>query len=124
MAVNANFYLDRDIVGITLLLENRGSSIGDDIDVPGYAANDITWWYWDEEKFVRGEREFLGIEIIDITLVTAADFAALARLDLPTIDSPEYGLFDMTIADALRWAQHRALEMPARVSHASGSCRN
>jgi len=121
MAVNANFYLDRNIVGITLLLENRGSSIGDDIDVPGYAANDITWWYWDEEKFVRGEREFLGIEIIDITLVTAADFAALARLDLPTIDSPAYGLFDVTIADALRWAQRRALEMPARTAHATAS---
>lgn len=121
MAVNANFYLDRDIVGITLLPENRGSAIGDDIDVPGYVANDLTWWYWDDVKLARGEREFLGIEIIDITLVTEADFAALNRLDLPTIDSPEYGLFDVTIADALRWAQRRALEMPARTAHATAS---
>ncbi len=121
MVVNAHFYLDGSIAGIVLLPENRGSSIGDDIDVPGYAADDITWWYWDDEKLTRGEREFLGIEIIDITLVTETDFAAIARLDLPTIDSPAYGLFDVTIADALRWAQHRALEMPARTTHAKAS---
>ena len=121
MAVNAHFYLDGRIVGIVLLPMGRGSSIGDDIDVPGYTANALTWWYWDEEKLARGEREFLGIEIIDITLVTEADFAALARLDLPTIDSTEYGLFDVTIADALRWAQRRALEMPARTAHAKAS---
>ncbi len=121
MAVNADFYLDRNIVGITLLSEIRGSSIGDDIDVPGYSADDITWWYWDEEKLTRGERDFLGIEVIDITLLTEADFAALDRLDLPTIDSAEYGLFDVTIADALRWAQRRALALPARTTHAKVS---
>ncbi len=97
------------------------SSIGDDIDVTGYTANAITWWYWDIEKLTRGEREFLGIEIIDITLVTEADFAALDRLDVPTIDSPDYGLFDVTIADALRWAQRRARELPARTAHAKAS---
>lgn len=121
MAVIADFYLDHTIVGITLLPENRGSSISDDIDVPGYTANAITWWYWDDEKLARGEREFLGIEVIDITLVTEADFAALDHLEVPTIDSPGYGLFDVTIADALRWAQHRALETPARIAHAKAS---
>jgi hypothetical protein len=121
MAVNADFYLDGSIVGIVLLPENRRSSIGDDIDVPGYTANDITWWYWDDEKLARGEREFLGIEVIDITLLSEEDFAALARLDLPTIDSPTYGLFDVTIADALRWAQRRALASPAPVTHATAS---
>ncbi len=121
MAVNADFYLDRNIVGITLLPENRGSSIGDDIDVPGYTANGITWWYWDDEKLMHGEREFLGIEVIEITLLSEGDFAALDRLDLPTIDSAEYGLFDVTIADALRWAQRRALALPARTAHAKAS---
>ncbi|MDQ6601108.1 MAG: hypothetical protein M3176_10525 [Chloroflexota bacterium] len=121
MAVNADLYIDRNIVGITLLPENRGSSIGDDIDVPGYTANEITWWYWDNEKLMRGEREFLGIEVIDITLLSEADVAALARLDLPTIDNAEYGLSDVTIADALRWAQHRALDLPAHTAHAKAS---
>ncbi len=97
------------------------SSIGDDIDVPGYTANDITWWYWDDEKLIRGERDFLGIEVINITLMTEANFAALARLNLPTIDSAGYGLFDVTIADALRWAQRRALVLPARITHAKVS---
>lgn len=121
MAVNAHFYCDDTIIGIVLLPMGRGSSIGDDIDMPSYTANALTWWYWDEEKFVRGEREFLGIEIIDSTFVTEADFAALDHFDLPMIDSPEYGLFDVTIADALRWAQCRALEMPARTAHAKAS---
>ncbi len=121
MAIDADLYLDRNIVGITLLPENRGSSIGDDINVPGYTANDITWWYWDDEKLIRGERDFLGIEVINITLLTEADFAALARLNLPTIDSAEYGLFDVTIADTLRWAQRRALELPACTTHAKAS---
>lgn len=121
MAVNADLYLDGSIVGIVLLPENRGSSISDDIDVPGYNANAITWWYWDEEKLMRGEREFLGIEIIDITSVTEDDLAAVSRLDVPTIDSPAYGLFDVTIADALRWAQRRALESPAHTTHAKAS---
>ncbi|MCA1670268.1 MAG: hypothetical protein LC793_23365 [Thermomicrobia bacterium] len=121
MAISADLYLDRNIVGITLLLENRGSSIGDDIDVPGYTANAVTWWYWDSEKLMRGEREFLGIEVIDITLVTEADFAALDRLDLPTIDSPADGLFNVTIADALRWAQCHARELPARTAHVKAS---
>jgi hypothetical protein len=121
MAVKADLYLDRNIIGIALLPENRGSSTGDDIDVPGYTANAITWWYWDDEKLVRGEREFLGIEIIDITLLSEADLAAVARLDLPHIDNAEYGLFDTTIADALRWAQRRALASPSRTAHAQAS---
>jgi len=70
---------------------------------------------------MRGERDFLGIEVIDITLLTETDFAALARLDLPTIDSAEYGLFDVTIADTLRWAQRHALALPARITHAKVS---
>lgn len=121
MAVDASFYLDGSIAGIVLLPKGRRSSIADDIDVPGYTANDITWWYWDEEKLARGEREFLGIEVIDITLLTEADFVAIARLDLPTIDSPAYGLFDVTIADALRWAQRRALASPAGAAHVRAS---
>lgn len=121
MAVKADLYLDRTIVGIALLPDNRGSSIADDIDVPGYSANAVTWWYWDEEKLTRGEREFLGIEVIDITLLHEADFAALDRLDVPRIDNVEHGLFDVTIADALRWAQRRALASPARIAHAKAS---
>jgi hypothetical protein len=121
MAVKADLYLDRNIIGIALLPENRGSSIGDDIDVPGYTANALTWWYWDDEKLARGEREFLGIEVIDVTLLSEADFAALARLDMPRIDNAEHGLFDVTIADALRWAQRRALTSPAPTAHVQAS---
>ena len=121
MAVNAEMYHDRDIIDILLHPDQGRSLIGDDRDVPGYTANALTWWYWDEEKLARGEREFLGIEIIDITLLSETDFAAVARLDLPMIDSAEYGLFDVTIADALRWAQRHAPESPARTAHAKAS---
>ncbi len=119
--MNADFYLDGSIIDIMLYPGEGRSSIGDDIDVPGYTANEITWWYWDDEKLMRGEREFLGIEVIEITLLSEADFAALDRLDLPKINSAEYGLFDMTIADTLRWAQRRALASPARTTHAKAS---
>ncbi len=91
MAMNADFYLDGNIIDIMLYPGEGRSSIGDDIDVPGYTANGITWWYWDDEKLMRGECDFLGIEVIDI---------------------------DVTIADTLRWAQRRALELPARTTHA------
>ncbi|MDQ2787736.1 MAG: hypothetical protein M3Y58_22335 [Chloroflexota bacterium] len=45
MAVNADFYLDGSIIDIMLYPGEGRSSIGDDIDVPGYTANEITWWY-------------------------------------------------------------------------------
>jgi hypothetical protein len=121
VAINAGIYRDRSIIDIILYPGEGRSSIGDDIDVPGYTANAITWWYWDDEKLARGEREFLGIEVIDITLLSEADLAAVARLDLPHIDNAEHGLFDVTIADALRWAQRRALTSPARTAHAQAS---
>lgn len=121
MAIEAQIYRDQRVVDITLYPGEGRSSIADDIDVPGFAANTYLWWYWDEGKLACGEREFLGIEIADVTTLSEADFAAIACLDLPTIDSPAYGLFDVTIADALRWAQHRALEMPARTAHAKAS---
>jgi len=45
MAMNADFYLDGNIIDIMLYPGEERSSIGDDIDVPGYTANGITWWY-------------------------------------------------------------------------------
>jgi hypothetical protein len=109
MAVRAELYRDRTIVGVTLFPEGRGSSIADDIEVPGFSPDTVIWWYWDEEKLMRHEREFLGIEVTNIAALTEADFAALDAADLPRIDSPEAGLADATLADVLRWAQREYL---------------
>jgi hypothetical protein len=121
MAVRADLYRDHTIVGVTLFPDGRGSSIADDIDVPGFAPDTMIWWYWDEAKLMRDERDFLGIEITNIAALTEADFAALDAVDVPHIDSPEAGLRDATLADILRWAQREYLAaqqspLPAKVS--------
>lgn len=72
------------------------------------APDDRHWPFdfsYDDEKFARGEREFLGIEVLDVSLITDYWLGELDKLDLPRVDVPEAGLFDVTIADVLRWAR-------------------
>ena len=60
---------------------------------------------YDDEKLTRGEREFLGIEVLDVSLITDYWLAELDKTDLPRINVTEAGLFDVTISDVLRWAR-------------------
>ncbi len=71
---------------------------------------------YDDEKLTRGEHEFLGIYVLDVSLITDDWLAELDKLALPRVDVPEAGLFDATIADALRWARKT---YPGRYTRAS-----
>lgn len=62
---------------------------------------------YDDAKFARGKREFLGIEVLDVSLITDYWLAELEKLDLPRVDVPEAGLTNATIADVLRWAREK-----------------
>ena len=71
---------------------------------------------YDDEKFTLGEREFLGIEVLDVSFITDYWLAELDKVDLPRVDVPEAGLVDVTIADVLRWARQT---YPSRYSSAT-----
>ncbi len=121
MAIASDMYRDGSLVDVMLYPDERRMRIADDSDVPGFSPNTWVWWYLDEDKLLRGEREFLGVEIADITALTESDFAALDAADLPRIDSPEAGLKNAALADVLRWAQQQYLAaqqppQPAKVS--------
>jgi hypothetical protein len=71
---------------------------------------------YDDEKLAAGEREFLGIEVLDVSLITDYWLAELDKLDLPRVDVPEAGLTDASIADVLRWARET---FPSRYTSAT-----
>lgn len=60
---------------------------------------------YDDEKFAEGEREFLGMEILDVSRITDYWLAELDKINLPRVDVPEANLFDAKISDVLRWAR-------------------
>ena len=64
------------------------------------------WLYWDGETLARGENEFLGREVLDVGLLTDERLAALAAMKLPRITLDEYGIENVTVADAARWLRH------------------
>ncbi|MBA2454220.1 MAG: hypothetical protein H0V47_13705 [Chloroflexia bacterium] len=71
---------------------------------------------YDDWKLADGEREFLGIVVLDVSLITDYWLAELDKVDLPRVNVPESGLFDVTIADVLRWARQT---YPSRYSSAT-----
>lgn len=72
---------------------------------------------YDDAKFVLGEREFLGIEVLDVSFITDYWLAELDKVEgVPRVDVPEAGLFDVTISDVLRWARQT---YPSRYSSAT-----
>jgi hypothetical protein len=71
---------------------------------------------YDDEKLAAGEREFLGIEVLDTSNITDYWLEELEKLDLPRVDVPEAGLTDASIADVLRWARET---FPSRYSSAT-----
>lgn len=101
MAINAGIYQDDGLVAFDLDCGTLKSTV---VDYP----DDRDWpfeFYYDDEKFARGEREFLGIEVLDVSLITDYWLTELEKLDLPRVDVPEAGLTDASIADVLRWAR-------------------
>lgn len=101
MAIEAGFYHDDGLVSVELYpgVQKAGVvSMPDERDWPFY-------FDYDDEKLAAGEREFLGIEVLDVSFITDDWLAELEKLDLPRVDVAEAGLTDVSIADVLRWAR-------------------
>lgn len=102
MAVTAEMYHYDGFVAINLLDPSLPHA-----DVVSH-PDDRDWPFdfsYDDEKFARGEREFLGIEVLDVSFITDYWLGELDKVDLPRVDVPEAGLVDVTISDVLRWAR-------------------
>jgi hypothetical protein len=95
-----------------LYSSERRERIADDPDERNWPF----WIFWDAPKLDQGEREFLGIEALDVSDITDYWLAELEKLNLPRIDVPEADLHDVTVADALRWARQTYPSRYARVA--------
>lgn len=83
------------------------------------APDDRSWPFdfdYDDNKFAEGEREFLGIEVLDISRITDYWLTELDKIDLPRVNVPEADLYDAKISDVLRWARET---YPSRYSSAT-----
>ncbi len=105
MALIADVLIDGDSVSIELQRSRHVEIVADDPDTAGLALPRWMWIYWDAEKLEHGEREFAGLEVLDVTHLDEAALDSIERLDLPRLDYPDAGLYDATVADALRWAK-------------------
>lgn len=112
MAIAAELlYLD-GVVFLELLPDTRRARVSSDPD-------DRNWpfyFYYDDEKLAHDDREFVGIEVLDVSNITDEWLAELDKVDLPRVDVPEAGLVDVTISDVLRWARQT---YPSRYSSAT-----
>lgn len=110
MAINASLFHSLGQVKFWLYPEQSRERIADDPDERNWPF----WIYWDGIKLEAGEREFLGIEALDVSHITEYWLGELEKLDLPRIDVLETDLCDVTVADALRWARQT---YPSRYAH-------
>jgi hypothetical protein len=86
----------------------------------GSYPDDRDWpfdFFYDDEKLANGEHELVGIEVLDVSLITDECLVELEKLDLPRIDVPEANLKDASFADVLRWARKT---YPSRYEQAAG----
>jgi hypothetical protein len=104
MAVRAAFFSSDGVVALDLYLDQQRERVASAPD-PNFAPGSLLWFYWDEEKLARGEEEFLGIEVSEITALRDEDIEYIRAMPLPRIDLPAVGLSDVTVADALQWAK-------------------
>jgi hypothetical protein len=98
---------------IRFIDRNYAAGVGDFPD-------DRDWpfdFFYEDEKLSRGEYELVGIEVLDVSLITEDWLAEMEKLDLPRVDVPEAGLTDVTLADVLRWARKT---YPSRYEQATG----
>ena len=104
MAIAAELlYLD-GVVFLELLPDTRRARVSSDPD-------DRNWpfyFYYDDEKLAHDDREFVGIEVLDVSNITDEWLAELDKVDLPRVD--------VTISDVLRWARQT---YPSRYSSAT-----
>lgn len=105
MAITADLYEDIGQVIFMLHPGQRRERVADDPDERNWPF----WIYWDGRKLEIGEREFLGIEALDISDISDYWLSELEKLDLPRIDVPEVGLYAVTVPDAMRWARQTYL---------------
>jgi hypothetical protein len=113
MALNAETTYYEGFFAVHILDRNYPSGIGDYPD-------DRDWpfdFFYEDEKLAAGEYELVGIEVLDVSLITDEWLAELEKLDLPRIDVPEANLTDATFADVLRWARRT---YPSRYRQAAG----
>ncbi len=116
MAVKADLiqYDDDRFVHLDWYVDQPRVRATDDYPSPGYVSDARIFFYWDDEKIEDlGEHELLGVEIVDIGMLSDRDISAIENLNPPRIDLPEEGLFDAPVADALRKARAK------RLAHAS-----
>lgn len=71
-------------------------------DPEGVGSQPGIWFYWDGDKLAHGEREFLGLEVYDTSLLTDGRLAMLASLKLPRMDVAEFDLHDASLEDIAR----------------------
>ncbi len=112
MAIAARIYQDGRVFGLELYPGKPKAGV---LDFP----DDRVWpidFNYDDEKLAAGEHEFLGVETRDITRATDDWLVELDKLDLPHVDVPEAGLFDVTVSDVLRWARKTYPSRHARAS--------
>lgn len=112
MAITAGIYHDDGLVAFDLHPGVPKAAIVDYPDGRDWPFE----FYYDDEAFGVGEREFLGIEVLDVSFITDYWLSELDKIDLPRVDVPEAGLFDVTISDVLRWARET---YPSRYSSAT-----
>ena len=108
MALIADVLIDGASVSIELHRSRNAAVVADDPDMPDTAELALPRWrwiFWDAEKLEHGEREFAGLELLDVTHLDEAAIDSIERLDLPRLDCRDAGLYDATVADVLRWAK-------------------
>lgn len=113
MALRAATTYFEGFFAVRIVDRNFGAGVGDEPD-------DRIWpfyFFYDDEKLARDEYELVGVEVLDVSLITEEWLAELEKLDLPRIDVPEAKLEDASIADVLRWARKT---YPSRYEQATG----
>ena len=92
---------------------NYKSGVGDFPD-------DRDWpfdFFYGGDKLEHDEYELVGIEILDVSLITEDWLAELDKFDLPRVDIPEFGFADASLSEVLRWAR---MTYPSRYEEAAG----
>jgi hypothetical protein len=113
MAVPAELKYFDGLIFLDLLPGSRRARVSNDPD-------DRNWpfyFYYDDEKLACGERELVGLEVLDVSNITDYWLSELDKMEgLPRVDVPDLGLMDVTFADVLRWARQI---YPSRYSKAT-----
>lgn len=111
MALRAWFSIYRDgLAYLDFYRDEQRLRVSDDPEIPGYEPSPLVSFYWDGNKLESGEREFVGLEVGNIEQLYDEDLQALDSLQLPAIDVPELGLFDVSPSDVFRRARAQTLE--------------